>query len=703
MSETRRHGIGRRHFLYGAAAVAAGVMGTGCTPEDLTKSSDSGGMPVIAIDAQRRSFKVSPYMTGVNGAKWYDDAYGMWDSKHNRPAPGIVGKIKKSGVGMIRYPGGTSSNLFNWKGAIGPQEDRTRQVEGQKGEPVDSRFGPDEYMAFIRQVGATPEIMAPFANSTRDEIADWVAYMNAPQGTKWGDLRARNGHPEPYGVRYWEIDNELFGTHQRYWMSADDDKAMRQYAFGGTQRQKHQRVGTPTDHRPAASVSNGQPHQTFTVRYPPVVPKSQIVRVGDTTWHEVTDLSSAGAGDRVYTFDPGNGRIRFGDGRHGEVPRKGLKITADYDSGPHAGFVDYYTKMKAVDPSIEVLAVWAPIEAGKLAGGKSFPELLDEHGHADKYDGMAIHPYTNFSRDLKATRFPDKRAGHDYQMLGDAAAAKMVADLTALVQKHGKEGAYVAVSECGALFFGKNQGAEEYREYSYAMSHALYMASQWARFADLGVRWTTGNGLIEEKPGLSRTLFGGAPSFVRTPEAIVREQLSDFFHDGGHVVDSKVKSNAEVSTRETPLGSSYEALVTNATVDKNGTLSVLVVNRSPDDDVKSRVDLGGSACRHGRRGRGGGLAIDFTHHDFESEALVIRTDHSDDEAWRAVVDLLGQPDQNGFEVRTYLVDNRAFAGASPDDVLSAAAAESGLEVVFLADTATMAYHASLAADGILRL
>ncbi|WP_372455532.1 DUF6924 domain-containing protein [Streptomyces rhizosphaericus] len=65
--------------------------------------------------------------------------------------------------------------------------------------------------------------------------------------------------------------------------------------------------------------------------------------------------------------------------------------------------------------------------------------------------------------------------------------------------------------------------------------------------------------------------------------------------------------------------------------------------------------------------------------------------------------MLGQPDQNGFEVRTYLVDNRAFAGASPDDVLSAAAAESGLEVVFLADTATMAYHASLAADGILRL
>ncbi|MGP3942642.1 hypothetical protein [Streptomyces sp. 6N106] len=508
--------IGRRHFLYGAAAAVAGVMGTGCTPDDLTGSSGPDGVPVIAVDAQRRSFTVSPFMTGVYGAKWYDDAYGMWDPKHNRPAPGIVGKIKKAGIGMIRYPGGTSSNLFNWKGAIGPQADRTRQVEAQEGVPVDSRFGPDEYMAFIREVGATPEIMAPFANSTPDEIADWVAYMNAPQGTTWGDLRARNGHPEPYGVRYWEIGNELHGENQRYWMSADDDKAMRQYAFGGTQRQKRQHVGTPTDHRPAAAVSNGRPHQSFTVWYPPVVPKSQTIRVDEDTWREVADLASAGADDPVYTFDPRSGRIRFGDGHHGEVPRKGSEITADYDSGPHAGFVDYYTKMKAVDPTIEVLAIWAPIEDGKPAGGKSFPELMAEHGHADAYDGMAIHPYTNFSRDLKATSFPDKQAGHDYQMLGERAAAKMVSDLIAQVRAHGKDRAYVAVSECGALFFGKKNDSKDYPEYSYAMSHALYMASQWARFADLGVRWTTGNGLIGKKPGLQRTLFGGSPGFVTT-------------------------------------------------------------------------------------------------------------------------------------------------------------------------------------------
>ncbi|MGW5443699.1 alpha-L-arabinofuranosidase C-terminal domain-containing protein [Streptomyces asiaticus] len=72
----------------------------------------------------------------------------------------------------------------------------------------------------------------------------------------------------------------------------------------------------------------------------------------------------------------------------------------------------------------------------------------------------------------------------------------------------------------------------------------------------------------------------------------MRERLSHFFHGGGHVVNSEMKSNIDVSTRETPLGSSYEALVTTATVDKDGTLNVLVVNRSPDKDLKSRVELG---------------------------------------------------------------------------------------------------------------
>ena len=41
--------------------------------------------------------------------------------------------------------------------------------------------------------------------------ADWVAYCNAPVGTHpMADLRAKHGHPKPFKVKYWELDNELF-------------------------------------------------------------------------------------------------------------------------------------------------------------------------------------------------------------------------------------------------------------------------------------------------------------------------------------------------------------------------------------------------------------------------------------------------------------------------------------------------------------
>ncbi|MFD7606024.1 DUF6924 domain-containing protein [Streptomyces mirabilis] len=89
--------------------------------------------------------------------------------------------------------------------------------------------------------------------------------------------------------------------------------------------------------------------------------------------------------------------------------------------------------------------------------------------------------------------------------------------------------------------------------------------------------------------------------------------------------------------------------------------------------------------------------INRAGHDFETEALVIRTDYSDDEAWRVVVALLDQSDGE-FEVRHHLVDDRAYAGASPDEMaLSAVAADPGLEVVFLADAATMTGDHSLLA------
>jgi alpha-N-arabinofuranosidase len=41
-----------------------------------------------------------------------------------------------------------------------------------------------------------------------------VEYCNAPTGLYYSDLRAKNGHPQPYKVRYWGLGNEMDGEWQ---------------------------------------------------------------------------------------------------------------------------------------------------------------------------------------------------------------------------------------------------------------------------------------------------------------------------------------------------------------------------------------------------------------------------------------------------------------------------------------------------------
>lgn len=79
-------------------------------------------------------------------------------------------------------------------------------------------FGTDEFIKLCRQINSEPIIVVsvgferPEADSTEilQDACDWLAYCNEPATGKWGSKRAANGHPEPYNVKYWEIDNEMW-------------------------------------------------------------------------------------------------------------------------------------------------------------------------------------------------------------------------------------------------------------------------------------------------------------------------------------------------------------------------------------------------------------------------------------------------------------------------------------------------------------
>lgn len=587
--------------------VVSVVVGVAVTPVAWSAAATAQSMqpaPTIAIDTTDPIGPLSAQLTGSNNDQWFDNSHGLWDSTTGAPNPDVIGKITRAGVGMIRFPGGTSANLYDWKKAIGPTAQRGCQTDGRANGGSgahDSTYGPDEYMRVLDATSATAQIMVPMANETAQDAADWVEYMNAAVGTNprggiaWADVRAANGHPQPYGVKFWEIGNEPDRGGQQYWRIPDDpSKKLRQYAFGGQQLQTDQPLARGCDRRPQASTSTGGPNQQLEVLYPPALPDSQTIRVGGAVWTPVDDLSHARPDATVYTFDPATGQVRFGDGVHGAVPAQGAAITAKYVSGPKPGFVDFYAEMKQADPTIDVCSSWAPIRESLGLGTASFAKLMAQHGLAGSYDCVLIHPYTNFAQDFGNDDWVSARDGHDEYMLGEEQARSLVADLQAEVARYSSGGAYVAVSEFGALWFGGLGQHPAYPGWETAMSHATYMASQWVHFAQLGLPWVEGNTLISEAPTGLRAVLGGPSAYVFTADAVAREQLKPVLAAGGATLRTTVTANPQIAPEQPKSGwGSYDALASSASIGDDGALRVVVVNRDPTQPVAAQVVANG--------------------------------------------------------------------------------------------------------------
>ncbi|MFE7266521.1 DUF6924 domain-containing protein [Streptomyces sp. NPDC057592] len=74
----------------------------------------------------------------------------------------------------------------------------------------------------------------------------------------------------------------------------------------------------------------------------------------------------------------------------------------------------------------------------------------------------------------------------------------------------------------------------------------------------------------------------------------------------------------------------------------------------------------------------------------EFDALVVRTDHDDDRAWRDLAAALMEPwGDRQYEAQIHFINDPVWAGATADEVLTAVSADEDLSVVFLADRVSM--------------
>jgi len=126
----------------------------------------------------------------------------------------VLAALRDLNLRAIRYPGGNFLSGYRWEDGIGPREQRPRRRNLAWQSIETNQFGTDEFLHFCRELNAEPMLGVNMGTGTIQDAANLVEYCNAPVGTLYGDLRARNGHAEPYGVKYWCVGNEMDGPWQ---------------------------------------------------------------------------------------------------------------------------------------------------------------------------------------------------------------------------------------------------------------------------------------------------------------------------------------------------------------------------------------------------------------------------------------------------------------------------------------------------------
>lgn len=122
----------------------------------------------------------------------------------------VVDAVRRLKPNCIRF-GGSAVIAYDWKSGIGDPDRRApfQNVYWGRMEPND--VGIDEFLQFCELVGAEPLVCVSYNVGGPEDAAAQVEYCNGPPNTRWGSLRARNGHPEPYRVRLWQVGNEQSG------------------------------------------------------------------------------------------------------------------------------------------------------------------------------------------------------------------------------------------------------------------------------------------------------------------------------------------------------------------------------------------------------------------------------------------------------------------------------------------------------------
>ncbi|MCR5269851.1 MAG: arabinosidase [Prevotella sp.] len=155
-------------------------------------------------------------------------------NRENGMRPDLANMLWQMHPKFMRFPGGcfvegqeSPENAFHWEKTIGPIEEREGHWNVNWGYRTTDGIGFHEYLQLAEDLGAKPLYVVNVGLwhgglTPVEDIQPWIdeclsalEYANGDVTTKYGALRAKNGHPAPFNIEYLEIGNENNQPDQR--------------------------------------------------------------------------------------------------------------------------------------------------------------------------------------------------------------------------------------------------------------------------------------------------------------------------------------------------------------------------------------------------------------------------------------------------------------------------------------------------------
>lgn len=131
--------------------------------------------------------------------------------------PDTIALLRAMHNGMWRLPGGNFLSDWTWYDAIGDIDKRPPMFDHAWNAMQVNDVGMDEFMTLCKLIDVDPYVTVNAGFGDSHSAAEELEYLNGSVNTRLGALRAKNGHPEPYHIKYWNIGNEPWGTFQMGW------------------------------------------------------------------------------------------------------------------------------------------------------------------------------------------------------------------------------------------------------------------------------------------------------------------------------------------------------------------------------------------------------------------------------------------------------------------------------------------------------